>query len=171
MPIRTQLSLFVQPSRAAEFEAVRRVVDPVQSRLIPAHVTLCRDDELAGLQLADLDERLRRTHPRAVTLRFGPPERFGGHGILMPPVGDTAGFEALRALALGTPAPRPHMPHLTLAHPRNPQAPGNRLESAAPLGAGRTVTFDAVHLIEQCDGDPWVVRATFPLFADSGSAG
>lgn len=163
MPVRSQLSLFVPPSSAADFEAVRRTVDPVQSGRIPAHVTLCREDEIAGLPLAELEQRLRQGTPSRVTLRFGRPEQFGGHGILLPAIGDTAAFQSLRALVLGTRPPRPHAPHLTLAHPRNPRAPGNSLDAAAHLGDGRAITFEAIHLIEQVDNAPWVVRATLAL--------
>jgi 2'-5' RNA ligase len=165
MPVRSQLSLYVPQSSAADIEAVRRSVDPVQSRLIPAHVTLCREDELAGLEFGVLEQRLRHGRPSALTLHFGPPERFGGHGMLLPSIGDTTGFDALRALVLGIPSPRQHTPHLTLAHPRNPRAEANSLGSAAPLRDGRSVTFDAVQLIEQVDAAPWVVLETFPLLA------
>jgi hypothetical protein len=103
-------------------------------------------------------------------LRFGRPERFGGHGILLPAIGDIAGFQSLRAVVLGTRSPRPHAPHLTLAHPRNPRASGNSLETVAHLGDGRAVTFDAIQLIEQVDDAPWIVRATFPLRTQPGSA-
>lgn len=170
VPVRSQLSLFVPQDIAAEFETARRALDPVQSRLIPAHVTLCREDELAGLELASLAQRLRQSIPKAITLRFGPPERFDGHGILLPSVGDTAAFQSLRAVVLATPAPRFHAPHLTLAHPRNPQAPGNTIENAAHLSNGCAITFEAVHLIEQVDSEPWVVRVTFPLLKESDSA-
>ncbi|MEQ1633746.1 MAG: hypothetical protein ABL997_15305 [Planctomycetota bacterium] len=44
--MRTQLSLFVPPPHDVLVESVRAVVDPVQHALIPAHVTLCREDEL-----------------------------------------------------------------------------------------------------------------------------
>jgi hypothetical protein len=47
--IRRQLSLYVPEPIATRLEAVRRVLDPVQHALIPAHVTLCRDDELEAL--------------------------------------------------------------------------------------------------------------------------
>jgi hypothetical protein len=88
----------------------------------------------------------------------------------MPSIGDTTAFHSLRALMLGTLDPRPHAPHLTLAHPRNPRASGNSLEAAAHLADGRAVTFETMQLIEQVDSFPWVVRATFPLRMHPGSA-
>lgn len=161
---RRQLSLFVPRDAVTDIEAIRRLADPVQSRLIPAHVTLCREDEIGAIGLPDLQARLG--HARGpITLRFGPPERFGGHGILMPCIGGTEEFQSLRDLVLAVRGARPHAPHLTLAHPRNPKLPGNDLRTAAPLRSGLSVTFDAVQLIEQVDDAPWVVRGTVPLGA------
>ncbi|WP_053333529.1 2'-5' RNA ligase family protein [Gemmatimonas phototrophica] len=163
MPTRSQLSLFVPPNIGADIEAVRRTVDPVQHRLIPAHVTLCREDELTGLSLAELAALVDHVRPGPVTLQFGPPERFGEHGIMLPCFSGTVAFQSLREILLGTRHARSHAPHLTLAHPRNPKAPGNTLKSAATLRDGLSVTFPEVHLIEQVDDAPWVVRGTFPL--------
>ena len=163
MPIRLQLSLFVPSHIGGKIETVRRVVDPVQSALIPAHVTLCREDELAGLGLVDLRMRLDRARHGPLTLQFGPPERFGGHGILLPCTGGTSAFQSLREVVLAARDARPHAPHLTLAHPRNPKAPGNDLGSTATLREGLSITFDEIHLIEQLDDAPWIVRGTVPL--------
>lgn len=170
MRIRSQLSLLVPPESSPDLEAIRRVVDPVQSRLIPAHVTLCREDELLGFGIPDLRERLAHARPEAITLQFGPPERFAEHGILLPCIGGTDAFQALRTIVLGDQSARPHAPHLTLAHPRNPKAPGNDLSNTAPLRHGLRITFGAVHLIEQVDETPWVVRGTATLPAHPGSA-
>jgi 2'-5' RNA ligase len=163
--MRSQLSLFVPPRVSVGIEAVRRIVDPVQSRLIPAHVTLCREDELNGIGVADIAARLRDSRRGPISLRFGPPERFGGHGILMPCIAGTADFALLREVVLGTTGIRAHAPHLTLAHPRNPRAQGNDLSAVASLRDGVTVTFDEVQLIDQDADAPWVLRATFPLLA------
>jgi 2'-5' RNA ligase len=158
--IRFQLSLFVPPPISEDIEAVRRIVDPAQHRLIPAHVTLCREDELTALSLPELHARLGEARHGPVTLEFGPPERFGGHGILLPCVGGIAAFQSLREVVLATRPVRPHAPHLTLAHPRNPKALGNDLQHTVSLREGLTMTFEHVHFIEQTDDAPWVVRGT-----------
>src|SRR5688572_16534176 len=80
--LRTQLSLYVPAALAAELAAVRRAVDPVQSRLIPPHVTLCREEDLVGLSPDTVGARLAGVG--RLTLALGPAERFGGHGILLP---------------------------------------------------------------------------------------
>lgn len=157
------ISLFVPPESSSDLEAIRRIVDPVQSRLIPAHVTLCREDELHGARLLDVHERLERARTEAITLQFGPPQRFDGHGILLPCIGGAATFQILREVVLADRHARPHAPHLTMAHPRNHKAPGNELTSTVSLRTGLSLTFTMVHLIEQIDEAPWVVRGSVPL--------
>jgi 2'-5' RNA ligase len=169
VPIRLQCSLFVPRDVAADLEAIRRILDPVQSRLIPAHVTLCREDELGALSLDDLQARLRHA-PGPITLRFGPPEAFGEHGLLLPAIGGIDDFQSLRELVLADRGARPHVPHLTLAHPRNPKSAGNSRDATAPLRAGLTIAFDVIQFIEQVDNAPWTVRGTIPHLAHSSGA-
>lgn len=158
--MRMQLSMYVPAPESRELEAVRRLLDPVQSILIPAHVTLCRDDELARVDTDSLASRLADAQAGAVVLHFGRPEVFQGHGILLPCIAGEEGFHSLRELVLGSRAISRPAPHITLAHPRNPKAAGNCLANANRLPAIGAVTFTSVALIEQAGGKPWrVVRA------------
>jgi hypothetical protein len=59
---------------------------------------------------------------------------------------------------------REQAPHITLAHPRNPQAPGNNL-SAVSLPGLLAITFTSVSWIEQEEGAPWRIRHAYPLMA------
>ena len=60
MGVRRQLTLFLAGEMAAAVEAVRRVVDPEQYRLIPAHVTLCREEENASMTVRpDVGSKIR----------------------------------------------------------------------------------------------------------------
>src|SRR5687767_11721757 len=97
---RLQLSMYVPPNVATELEAVRRIVDPIQSKLIPPHVTLCREDELGELE--SIKARLRRLLFEPLTLRFGRPEAFAGHGLLLECVGGANQFRALREYLLAS---------------------------------------------------------------------
>lgn len=169
-PTRLQLSLYVPPPVAALLEAVRVRVDPVQARLIPAHVTLCREDELGGLTPEALAARCAARDIAPLTLGFGRPEGFQGHGILLRCTTGEPAYHALRQRLLGGGAIRRAKPHLTLAHPRNPQVPGDTLAIAATLPEGLRITFDVARLIEQAPGAPWRVLAEFPL-GTVGSAG
>lgn len=162
--MRTQLSLYVTADAAAALSAVRHVVDPVQSRLIPPHVTLCRDEELVGVSPGAVEERLATAAVGALSLTFGPVESFGTHGLLLPCVGGSPAFERLRAFALGVAAPRAHVPHVTLAHPRNPRALGNAPDAVKGLPLPLVLTFTHVHWIEQEGAEsPWRIRHTFTL--------
>lgn len=160
---RRQLSLYVPGPAARELEAVRRVVDPVQAGVIPAHVTLCREDELEGLSLPELQSRLSSGRLRCVTLRFGRPQAFFGHGILLACVEGQGEFQKLREQVLGRTDIRTLEAHMTLAHPRNPRAAGNSLAAAAELPEGLSITFDTIRRIEQQAGRPWQVLEQFPL--------
>jgi len=158
---RTQLSLYVPAGPAEALEAVRRLVDPVQSNLIPAHVTLCREDELG--ELSALSWRLGQLRAAPLTLRFGRPEVFFEHGLLLRCVEGEPAFRRLREEVLGSRDLGTLRPHLTLAHPRNPRAPGNSLAAAEGLPADLCITFPTLFLIEQVDGGPWQVRGRHPL--------
>ncbi|MCA0374643.1 MAG: 2'-5' RNA ligase family protein [Gemmatimonadetes bacterium] len=158
---RRQLTLFVPDGAAPLLEPVRRVADPVQWGLIAAHVTLCREDEIATLEFASLRHRL--AHAAPITLTFGAPRRFAGHGMLLPCVEGVIAFQQLRARALDATMVREHDAHLTLAHPRNPRAAENVDATFAALPPRCTITFDAVAVIEQRGTAPWVVLETIAL--------
>lgn len=171
----------------SELDVLRATLDPVQHGLIPAHVTLCREDELHPLAPSELADDLaaavalrfadraesHAAHP--ISLVFGAAESFDGHGILLPCIDGEADFHALRsailAAAIGHDALRRPAAHVTLAHPRNPRAPGNSLASARRLPVPLSLTFREVRLIEQVDAAPWRVLATFPLLpSEAGHA-
>lgn len=159
--VRRQLSLYASGGDTAVIERLRERLDPVQFALIPAHVTLCREEDLADVDEVGLDQRLRGA--RRLALRFGAAQSFSTHGILLPCIEGEAEFQALRACALGRLVTRTQSPHITLAHPRNPKAPDNRPEVAASLGAGRRCEFNRVNLIEQIAGGPWRTLRSWSL--------
>ncbi len=162
MSTRTQLSLYVPQPAGASLEALRRLLDPIQANLIPAHVTLCREDELAHLPPGELEARLASPKAQPVTLHFGRPVAFDGHGILLPCIAGADDFQALREHLLGSTARR-HAPHLTLAHPRNPKSANNHLAHAESLPTPLSFTFAIVRHIEQTASSPWRVLREFPL--------
>lgn len=160
--IRRQLSLYVEGPQRERLEAVRAAVDPVQAALIPAHVTLCRDEEVAELDADALAQRLRGA--ARLQLVFGAAERFSEHGILLPCLAGQDAFHALRQRALGRTDVRHAEAHLTLAHPRNPRAAGNDLAVTRECLSDRLeLCFDSVKLIEQRKGGRWSVLTTAKL--------
>lgn len=159
--VRRQLSLYASGESAVAIERLRERLDPLQFALIPAHVTLCREEDLLGVSETQLDERI--IGARGFVLGFGAPEAFSTHGILLPCIKGEAAFQALRSRVLGGRSERHQSPHITLAHPRNPKATGNSLLGASELGSRTRCDFDKVHLIEQIAGNPWKVLRTWPL--------
>lgn len=164
--VRQQLTLFVPPSHRQRFENVRRTLDPVQTRLIAAHVTLCREDELDQTALATVDARLRERAPAAITLTFGAPERFGDHGILLPCLAGEDAYHELRCAVLGSAEAGRRRPHITLAHPRNPRGAGNQSSNWPAHLAGTSVIFDTASLIRQVGGQPWEHVTSYGLGTD-----
>ncbi len=160
---RVQLSMYVPEPEASELESVRRVLDPIQSGLIPAHVTLCREDELTLMDSGELASRLADAHARSVTLHFGRPRAFDEHGVLLPCIAREEDFRSLREQVLGSRNIRYQAPHITLAHPRNPKSAGNCLTNADVLRETISVTFTSVKLIEQVGNTAWRVLKTFEL--------
>ncbi len=162
--MRTQLSLFVPTSAAATLEAVRRLVDPVQAALIPAHVTLCRVADLTDITPSLLQARLATESTAPLTLHFGAAVRSEAHGLLLPCVAGADAFTTLRRVVLGPDAARAGTPHLTLAHPRNPRAPGNDVAATRVIPTPLEISFCEVQWIEQdTPGQPWRIRHTYPL--------
>ena len=169
MATRVQLTLFLSGPAAERVEAVRRVLDPVQFKLIPAHVTLCREDELEELRPLLLQRRLKASGIGPLNLVFGPAEEFSTHGVLLPCISGEEEFRALREAVLGTTVMRSQQPHITLAHPRNPKAPGNNPTAAAALGSGLKARLASVCRVQQDGGEPWQVLQRLPLPAAEGS--
>ncbi|MCC6316516.1 MAG: hypothetical protein IT361_02405 [Gemmatimonadaceae bacterium] len=160
---RTQLTLFVPEPTASTLDRVRRVLDPVQLGLIRAHVTLCREDEIAHLTRDAIAARLAGSPVRALTLRFGQAEPVSEHGILLPCIDGEPGFQALREHVLGSRAIRRSSAHITLAHPRNPKAMGNDMATARALPPQLAITFAHASLVEQTGNSAWHVLGTFAL--------
>ena len=90
-------------------------------------------------------------------------EAFCGHGILLNCIAGDDAYRLLREHVLASRHVRVRRPHITLAHPRNPQAPGNSLINAARLPHVIEVTFSTVCLIEQIGCAPWKLLERFSL--------
>jgi 2'-5' RNA ligase len=159
--IRKQLSLYVPADAAKEIEAVRKIVDPIQSNLIPAHITLCREDELH--ELSTIKARLAYIPLKPITLRFGKPEIFSGHGLLLNCIGGEDEFRLLREYLLASKSIKNQRPHITLAHPRNPKSNGNLLGNTSWLPEMIEITFPTIYLIEQERNEPWRVLERYEL--------
>lgn len=160
---RLQLSLFVPENSSAAIEEIRSRYNPVQYELIAAHVTLCREDELAPLEaiLKNLDQL---DFP-AFTISFNRPVRFDhGKGLLLPARDNTV-FQGLRKGVLKGIAdqPRIHVPHLTLMHPRNSICTDITFNEILHVPLPDSFQFNCISLIEQVNGSVWVTKKEWPL--------
>lgn len=157
--VRRQLTLFLPAPQGPALDTLRAVLDPVQADLIAAHVTLCREDELARWDWPALQARLQAWPGGPLELGVGPPQRFDGHGLLLPCIHGQDAFQALRCWVLQDEAARPHDAHVTLAHPRNPRAVGNVDEALRQVPTSVRVRCRVASWIEQLPARPWQVRA------------
>lgn len=157
--MRRQLSLFLPSAQRAIIEPIRQRLDPRQHALIPAHVTLCRDDELADWPT--VERRLSSLQAFSLTLRFGAPQALPDGCILLRPMQGAAQYQALRRSLLGPTAPI-HGAHLTLLHPRH--ATGNPPDMAelATVPPDLVTTFSSIALIEQRGSAPWQLLREYP---------
>jgi 2'-5' RNA ligase len=153
--------MYVPREAAGEIEAVRAILDPVQRALIAAHVTLCREEELDEVAQATLHDRLANLRYEPITLRFGRPERFFDHGILLECIDGQDEFRMLRDDLLGSKTIRTQRPHITLAHPRNAKALGNSMVNASKMRDDISITFRTIQLIEQQSNQPWQLLSSF----------
>jgi len=155
--------MYVPAAEGARLESLRQELDPVQAALIPAHVTLCREDEIVQLSDSEVEARLPDYSAKPLTLSFGPPVIFQGHGILLPCVAGEREFHELRSRVLGTSTIRRHAPHITLAHPRNPPSANRSLADAMRLPYPMLYNFVTIASIEQIGDAPWRVLRVFTL--------
>lgn len=159
-PTRRQLSLILPEAQRAIVEPIRQRLDPIQHALIPAHVTLCRDDELP--MPGELAERLRRLGDVSITMAFGEPEELPDGCVLVRQRSGSGAFQALRRTILG-PSARVYDGHLTLLHPRNATGVLHNLARIARELDGLVVTFQTVCLVEQSGCEPWQVKGEYGI--------
>lgn len=160
---RRQATLFL--SNATQIEHFRRRFSPYQARLISAHVTLCREDEVENWVVirARLDAL-----PREVTLEFGPPRRDGD--LVYLPGNDINGdFRVLRSFLLAGQSDqvRDHAPHITLIHPRNGKCTDEIWTEIETEIKPFVYTFSEASIILQSNGGVWETLQSFPLAKQS----
>ena len=133
-------------------DAVRQRFDPRQHSIIPAHMTLCRDEETDALVRAGLP--LHVPDAVDVQLALGAPQRRSDGCVLLPVLGSTKPFDALRRQLLGTQCGT-LVPHITLMHPRNVASTEDDLARIRALRLPVALRLTELLLIEQRDGGAW----------------
>lgn len=146
MKIRRQASLYLE--NAPQIESVRQRFNPIQAALIPAHVTLCREDEVTDW--TRFREQLESIVDLELSLGFGAPIR-EDNLVYLPVNSGTEDFHELRKQLLES-EPRAHSPHITLIHPRNGTCTDEIFQEIQSQVDPFKHTFQSVQLIEQLDG-------------------
>ena len=157
--MRRQLTLLLPSEQRTAVDLVRRRLDPKQHAVIPAHVTLCRDDELGPWEA--IRQRLERLTPVALAMRFGEPQVLPDGCILLRATQGMEAYQALRHAILGKTA-RDHGAHITLLHPRNAPTAESDWTTIAQAVSGLAVVFRTVSLVEQQGDAPWRVQRDYP---------
>ncbi len=161
---RRQLTLFVQKKDAKNIEDVRSKFNPRQSELIDSHVTLCREDEIAGID--KVLHNLTHLKQKTFCIKFGQVTRFdNGKGVLIPATIENEEFQELRQKVLMgvLNKPRRQEPHITLMHPRNSNCTDKIFEIIENVNLPTQLNFKTISLIEQINGGQWTVLKTFDL--------
>ena len=157
---RRQATLYLPRPFSVMVESIRERFNPEQFKLIRAHVTLCREDDVEDWEA--LAERARGLKEIAVAVEFDSPMRDGDF-VYLPYIGSTAAFDELRSelLAKSLTQLRKQSPHITLVHPRNGQCSDNMFDEILSRSQPFTAYFEQLTLIEQINGGPWSDLATF----------
>lgn len=137
-----------------QIEALRFRHNPMQARLIPAHVTLCCEDEVTDWDL--FQARLESLSPFEITLTFGIPVREDNF-VFLPVQEGFDDYQDFRQAILLREA-RKLTPHCTLIHPRNGTCTDQTFaDISATIISPFQYTFREVMLIEQENGGVWNV--------------
>ena len=161
--IRYQLTLFIKQSNEI-IESIRAEFNPIQHSLIPAHVTLCREDEIE--EIDKIIERIKSiNYKKPFRIRFKSVKRFAdGKGALIPATDRNIEFKELRMSVLGQAKLRKEQfPHITLMHPRNSTCTDEIFEKIKKQELPTELLFDKINLIEQRNGGKWKVIKEFNI--------
>ena len=165
--IRRQLTLFLNEPNE-NIEKIRAKYNPVQYNLIPAHVTLCREDEIEPIE--NTIERIKSVSlGQPIQIEMGRPERFAdGKGVCMSSLTHNEQFEGLRKMVLGqAELKKEQVPHVSLMHPRNSTCTDEIFEQICGHDLPTELQFGKISLIEQSNGGKWHALQEFEIVKDN----
>ncbi len=158
--IRRQLSLFLPEPERRTIDAVRQKVDVQQHKIIPAHITLCGDEEIDSFSAAD--DSIRSLGNIDIALSLGPVVRLQDGCVLIPVVGPTTSYDHVRQHILRD-RYKQRTPHITLLHPRNSIGKEHLFTAIKEEPLPTFVRLNEIVLIEQIDGGVWKVVERFGI--------
>lgn len=158
---RRQLTLFIS-DQTDVIEKIRAKYNPCQYSLIAAHITLCREEEIENWEkILKNIKSISLSQP--LQIKFGPVERFSEKkGLMISAKAKNQAFRELRKTVLGfeNDIKNPQA-HITLMHPRNSTCTDEIFELIKRIELPTELYFDKIHVIEQRNGDPWLVVESF----------
>ena len=160
---RKQLTLFIEESNE-NIEKIRAEFNPEQFDLIPAHVTLCREDEIEPVK--KIIDRIKSINlKKPIRIEFKGAERFAdGNGVLIPAKTENSEFIELRETILGRNKNlKEQFPHITLMHPRNSKCNDEIFEEILNRDLPTELEFKKISLIEQNNGGKWKILTEFNI--------
>jgi 2'-5' RNA ligase len=162
--IRRQLTMFIGDHQSQDIEDIRKKYNPVQSRLIRSHVTLCREHELKNLD--QIKENIKSLHLGSIFIHLDRVVRFSdGKGVMIHADEINPGYHHLRQLVLkniGFEIKFPQ-PHITLMHPRNSTCTDEIFGEINKISIPKTLFFTEISLIEQEADNEWKIIRTFKI--------
>lgn len=162
--MRRQLTLFITQEDSEIIEKTRKAYNPAQHKLIKAHVTLCREDELLDWNI--IQYNLKQIKLKSISISFSSIIRFSENkGVMILSNKNTVAFDNLRKVVLKNTIekPRKQEPHITLMHPRNSNCTDAIFEIIKQHSFPSTIIFRTISLIEQQNGGVWKTLKTFKL--------
>ena len=162
MKTRQQLTLFLR-DKSDMIERLRHKYNPIQYDLIPAHVTLCREDEI--IDIGKVIENLKSiNNSLPIKIKFSVVKRFcKNKGLYLPASVENTTFKELRRRVLTDidSNPRNHQPHITIVHPRNATCTDDIYNEVRHQTLPKVLVFDCISLIEQCNDQKWSILNEF----------
>lgn len=161
--IRKQLTLFIDDP-GGNIEKIRSKFNPVQFKLIPAHITLCREDEIEPI--AQTIQRIKSISiEKPIRIVLNELVRFdNGKGVFISTSGSGKEFVDLRKKVLGQPElKKEQVPHLTLMHPRNSTCTDEIFNLIKVYNLPSDLEFHTISLIEQINGGKWRTLEQFEI--------
>lgn len=154
-----QLSLFVAEPERSVIDEVRKKYDPRQHANIPAHVTLCRDNEVDDW--CRLKRKLAEFSEASLQFIIDEVEELSDRCILMRLRPPATSFHELREHLLGNDCSST-IPHITLLHPKNAQG-NSPLERIRNETLPTVVHFSEINLIIRTESGVWRMKSTYPI--------
>lgn len=154
---RIQISLYFDEEESQELENIRKTYNLVQYHLIPAHITLCREEELKEIESLKNDLNNFKFEP--FTIHLEKPKRVAeGKGVLLP-VQENSNFLELRKLFIKDLNIGKDFfePHITLMHARNSECTDPIFKEIIKKDLPKKLNVISIHLIEQINGGKWKI--------------